>query len=77
MASRGIELTQSKQELLQERDMKRALSQRVDELLAYIERINQQHQALLQPDTAAVNFEYLKNCIFRYMSTSELSEQKR
>lgn len=49
------------------------LSQRVDELVAFIER-SRQHQSNQE---SIINFEYLKNCIFRFMSTSELSEKKR
>jgi hypothetical protein len=46
----------------------------VEELVAFIERSRQQQS---NASESVINFEYLKNCITRFMSTSELSEKKR
>lgn len=51
----------------------RVLKNRVEELLAYLERTKQLREG---PDSA-INMEYLKNCVFKFMSSSDLSEKRR
>ena len=41
--------------------------------MAYLERTKQLHEG---PDSA-INMEYLKNCMFKFMSSSDLSERRR
>ena len=53
--------------------LQRTLSNRVEELLAYLERTKQLREG---PDSA-INMEYLKNCVFKFMSSSDLSEKRR
>ena len=50
----------------------RKLKSRLDELLAHIER----NKASASPESA-INMEYLKNCIYRFMVSSEHSEKMR
>jgi GRIP domain len=50
------------------------LEGRVEELLAYLDR-SKKFQGD-GPDTAT-NTEYLKNCVYRFMATTEHSERKR
>lgn len=51
----------------------RVLKNRVEELLAYLERTKQLREG---PDSA-INMEYLKNCVFKFMSSTDLSEKRR
>lgn len=44
-----------------------------DELIAYVQRLKKLHD---NPDSA-INVEYLKQCVFKFMSTSEVSERRR
>jgi hypothetical protein len=73
LSHRNIEYDKSRQELVLERENKIKLEHRIEELLAYLERTNKLHDG---PD-ASVNMEYLKNCIYKYMTSVELSEKKR
>lgn len=41
--------------------------------MAYLERTKQLHEG---PDSA-INVEYLKNCMLKFMSSSDLSERRR
>jgi hypothetical protein len=50
----------------------RTLQARVEELRAYLDRLKQQEG----PDSAT-NMEYLKNCVFKFMSSTDLSEKRR
>ena len=49
------------------------LKARVEELIAYLDRSKQLQQG---PDSA-VNMEYLKNCVYKFMSSSDHSEKRR
>jgi hypothetical protein len=50
----------------------RTLQARVEELRAYLDRLKQQEG----PDSAT-NMEYLKNCVFKFMASTDLSEKRR
>ena len=52
----------------------RKLAVKLDEVLAYFERAKK-----LNPNDSdtATSMEYLKNCIFRFMASTDLSEKKR
>jgi hypothetical protein len=53
--------------------LKRSLNLRFEEINAYSER-----NKTLQPNTStSINMEYLKNCIFRFMISTEHSERIR
>ena len=54
--------------------LQKALEGRVEELLAYLDR-SKKFQGD-GPDTAT-NTEYLKNCVYRFMASTEHSERKR
>lgn len=45
---------------------------RVEELLGFVDRTQKSTQA-----DSAINMEYLKTCVYRFMATTELSERKR
>eukprot|EP01035_Chromulina_nebulosa_P018583 gene18583-24309_t len=87
LANRGLELNVTLQELQLEREAKRKLSNKVDDLTAIIDRTRKtsnnssgQDQSIIKSldvKSNEFNVEYLKNCIYRYMSTNELSEKKR
>ena len=49
------------------------LKNRVEELLAFLDRTKQLREG---PDSA-MNMEYLKNCMLKFMSSSDLSEKRR
>lgn len=49
------------------------LKNRVEELLAFLDRTKQLHEG----PNSATNMEYLKNCILKFMSSSDLSEKRR
>mmetsp|Transcript_16322 Transcript_16322/g.15637 ORF Transcript_16322/g.15637 Transcript_16322/m.15637 type:complete len:964 (+) Transcript_16322:207-3098(+) len=74
VANRGTEVESTRQELINESAMKRKLEGRVEELLAYLDRSKK-----FQGDgpDSATNTEYLKNCVYRFMATTEHSERKR
>ena len=74
VAHRGVEIEVRRQELSIEVEAKRKLSARVDELMAFIDR-SKKFQSN-DPDSAT-NTEYLKNCVYRFMATSEHSERRR
>ena len=74
VAQRGVDIEAGRQELTAEVEAKRKLAARVDELMAFIDR-SKKFQAD-EPDSAT-NTEYLKNCVFRFMATSEHSERRR
>ena len=48
------------------------MSARVEELVGYLDRTKKTSDA-----DSAVNMEYLKTCVYRFMATTELSERKR
>eukprot|EP00597_Dinobryon_sp_UTEXLB2267_P010045 CAMPEP_0170098556 /NCGR_PEP_ID=MMETSP0020_2-20130122/495_1 /TAXON_ID=98059 /ORGANISM="Dinobryon sp., Strain UTEXLB2267" /LENGTH=829 /DNA_ID=CAMNT_0010321007 /DNA_START=18 /DNA_END=2507 /DNA_ORIENTATION=- len=73
LSLRGIDLEAALQELQMERVEKRKLESKVEELKAFLDRIKKLQDG---PDSA-INMEYLKNCVFKYMSSNELSEKKR
>ena len=50
----------------------RKLQSKVDELVAYVER-----NKASSSTESAVNMEYLKNCIYRFMASTEYSEKMR
>jgi hypothetical protein len=50
------------------------LEVRVEELMAFLDRSKRFGK---DDAEAAVNMEYLKNCVFRYMASSEHSERRR
>jgi GRIP domain len=52
------------------------LETRVEELMAFLDRSKKFQVGASDPD-AAINMEYLKNCVYRYMATTEHSERKR
>ncbi len=43
-------------------------------MIAYLARLKKSHDG---DPNAAVNLEYLKNCVFKYLSTNETSERRR
>lgn len=49
------------------------MSLRIEEFAAVLER----KKGLQESPDSALNVEYLKNCIFRFMATTEHSEKKR
>jgi len=49
------------------------LSTRVEELLSYLDRTKKSGSDA----ESAVNMEYLKTCVYRFMASTELSEKKR
>ena len=65
LSLRGIELEASQQELVMERAERKKTESRVEELMAFLERSKK-----LQGDgpDSAVNMEYLKNCVCRYVN---------
>lgn len=72
LSLKGMEMEISHNDLLVAKEEKRKLEARIEELLAYLDRTKK-----LQEGDSAVNMEYLKNCIYRFMSTNEVSEKKR
>lgn len=52
--------------------VQRKLSVRVEELLGYLDRAKNTQE----PDSA-INMEYLKTCVYRFMASTELSERRR
>jgi hypothetical protein len=76
LAQRSSEVEFTRQELLSEKELKKKLEARVEELVAYVERAKKFQSSSSEPDLA-VSMEYLKNCVYRYMATNELSERKR
>ena len=44
----------------------------MEELLGYLDRAKNTQEA-----DSAINMEYLKTCVYRFMATSDLSERKR
>jgi GRIP domain len=57
-------------------NLKKSLEVRVEELMAFLDRTKKFQAGASDPD-AAVNMEYLKNCVYRFMATTEHSERKR
>ena len=76
LAQRSSEIEFTRQELLSEKELKKKLEARVEELVAYVERAKRFQSSSSEPDLA-VSMEYLKNCVYRYMATNEVSERKR
>lgn len=74
LSQRGINVEATRQELQYEKEEKRLLSNKIEELLAFIDRTKRLNDG--GPDST-INMEYLKNCIFKYMCSTELSERKR
>lgn len=74
LAQRGIEREDLHRQLGQEHEEKEKLQARCDELMAYLARLKKSHE---EDPNSAVNLEYLKNCVFKYMSTKEVSERRR
>lgn len=72
LSLKGLEVESSLSELQLAKEEKKKLEIRIEELLAYLDRTKK-----LQEGDSAVNMEYLKNCIYRFMSTNEVSEKKR
>ena len=72
LSLKGMEMEVSHNDLLLAKEEKRKLEVRIEELLAYLDRTKK-----LQEGDSAVNMEYLKNCIYRFMATNEVSEKKR
>lgn len=52
--------------------LQRKLSVRVEELLGYLDRTKNTQEA-----DSAINMEYLKTCVYRFMASTELSERRR
>jgi hypothetical protein len=44
----------------------------VEELLSYLDRTKKSSES-----DSAINMEYLKTCVYRFMATTEVSERKR
>ena len=74
LVQRGIDLEATRQELQYEKDENKNLHHRIDDLISYVDRIKHLHDG--SPDSN-INMEYLKNCVFKYMVSIELSEKKR
>jgi hypothetical protein len=74
LVQRGIDLEATRQELQYEKDETKNLHHRINELISYIDRIKHLHDG--SPDSN-INMEYLKNCIYKYMTSIEVSEKKR
>lgn len=74
LVQRGIDLEATRQELQYEKDENKNLHHRIDDLISYIDRIKHLHDG--SPDSN-INMEYLKNCVYKYMISIELSEKKR
>lgn len=72
LSLKGMEMEASINDLNLVKDEKKKLEARIEELLAYLDRTKK-----LQEGDSAVNMEYLKNCIYRFMATNEVSEKKR
>jgi len=72
LSLKGLEVESNLNELQLAKEEKKRLEIRIEELLAYLDRTKK-----LQEGDSAVNMEYLKNCIYRFMSTNEVSEKKR
>ena len=73
LASRGNKLATASSELDEQRQESRRLAGRVEELLAFMGRSKQ----LQEGSDSAVNMEYLKNCVYKFMATNDFSEKKR
>lgn len=73
LSQRGAELETAHKVIEMEKDERNKLQQHCDDLMAYLERLKKLHD---HPDSA-INVEYLKNCIFRFMASVEDSERKR
>lgn len=73
LTSSSLEINAVRAELGKEREEKKKLEKRVEELVAFLDRT----QRLRDNPDAAINMEYLKNCVSRFMATNELSEKKR
>eukprot|EP00981_Chlorochromonas_danica_P006329 scaffold1365_cov163-Ochromonas_danica.AAC.19 len=73
LALRAVDLETLHQQILFEREEKGKLKQEKEEILAFVERLKKVHN----PSESIVNGEYLKNCVFKFMSSTESSERKR
>ena len=73
ISSRGLQIAQQNEDIMHEREQNKKLSIRIDELVAFLER----SKKLSDSPDSAVNIEYLKACIFKFMSSTEISEKKR
>ena len=74
VTQRGLEIDAGRQELALEVEVKKKLATRVEELMAFLDRSKKFQQN--DPDSAT-NTEYLKNCVYRFMATTEFSERRR
>jgi len=72
LSLKGMEMETCISDLHLAKEEKKKLETRIEELVAYLDRTQK-----LQEGDSAVNMEYLKNCIYRFMSTNEVSEKKR
>ena len=72
LSLKGMEMETCISDLHLAKEEKKKLETRIEELVAYLDRTQK-----LQEGDSAVNMEYLKNCIYRFMSTTEVSEKKR
>jgi len=66
-------LEAAQQDLAYERNEKRALKNKLEELISFLDRTKQLNQS---PDSA-MNMEYLKNCVYKFMCSTEISDRKR
>ena len=73
ISSRGLQIAQQNEDIMHERDQNKKLNLRIDELVAFLER----SKKLTDGPDSAINIEYLKACIYKFMSTNEISEKKR
>jgi len=73
ISSRGLQIAQQNEDIMHEREQNKKLNTRINELVAFLER----SKKLVDSPDSAVNVEYLKACVFKFMSSSEISEKKR
>lgn len=67
------ELSDAQQQLHAQREASAKLQNELEALKNFASR----QEALSGDQNSAVNFEYLKNCVFRFMVTKDQSEQRR
>lgn len=69
-----MELDQAHVAAQKEREEKMAALRSLEELRAYLERLKTLHASHSE---SAINIEYLKTCVFRFMASSNASEKQR
>ncbi|RYG69017.1 hypothetical protein EON64_03805 [archaeon] len=74
LAACRMDLDQAHVVVQREREEKAAALRNLEELRAYLERIKTLHASHSE---SAINIEYLKTCVFRFMASSSASERQR